>query len=692
MNVFEKTKYIIKHNKKIVIGLFICLASLLVFFLSLFLTSHSVIESGSRVEENSELTYYLDILYDGKDKDVVMSSDSATAEVKSDVIYVEDRIPDGLIFKGFVQTSDGTIGAVKRSDNTACSGSVVGGVNGIKYDSTTRVVSFSVKDLQAGCKLTVGIITQTPSLGDKLRMDFYNTAFGRENDFNSKSNTVHVYMGKDAVRYNVSYEYDGDVPQNAPEVPSTVSYISGATVGVMNDMVLAGYTFSGWNTTDVTVDSDGTFTMPSKNVVFKGSFTKNATYNVSYKISGEAPDGYVTPKTKEYEVGIGVKVDSLNIGDVVNGYRFLGWNTEDVTITDGMFTMPSKDVEFVGTFERVKYKVTYKFQGSVIPPNANDLLPAEGTYSPGQTVTVADDIETAGYKFLGWYKPNTFIMPEEDVVIYGEWMVYNGVFSPVIKKEIINQKNYYNKDDIVNFKIKVTNPENYAIKDVILKEKLDGVKFVSGNNYEVLNDKTARIPTIGAGSSIEVNAQFTAGNDLIKSYTNEVEIIGAVSDENYYFDTSKEYKASATFKVSNVTLNINKINEDGEALTGSEFSVYSDETLQNLVCKGTTLNKLTPGTFYLRETKAPSGYKLIDKTILVNVSDSGEVTIEGYDTSGSDGNYNVEIVNERINILPDTGGVGVLPFVLIGVALVAASSVGYIYYKKGKENKSDKEN
>src|SRR5699024_11465977 len=57
-------------------------------------------------------------------------------------------------------------------------------------------------------------------------------------------------------------------------------------------------------------------------------------------------------------------------------YRFLGWTSEDVelpSVSDDestIFTMPDHSVRFVGKFERISYKVTYQFQGSVIPPNA----------------------------------------------------------------------------------------------------------------------------------------------------------------------------------------------------------------------------------------------------------------------------------------------------------------------------------
>lgn len=254
--------------KKAKKSLLICIAVVIISIVVISIGSSlsQMLENDVRVAENSDLTYYLDVIYDGKDSDVVTSSDTATANVNSDYIYVEDKIPEGLIFKEFVSTDDGTIGAVKRSDGTSCPGYVVGGVEGLKYDEATRIVSFRVKNLQAGCKLTVGIVTTTPSLNGKKRMDFYNTATARENDFSINSNTVHVFMGKEETSlYSVSYKYTGSIPENAPELPAANNYAAGTAIGVFNNPTLPGYTFSGWTTTDVSV-TNGTFAMPEKAV------------------------------------------------------------------------------------------------------------------------------------------------------------------------------------------------------------------------------------------------------------------------------------------------------------------------------------------------------------------------------------------------------------------------------------------
>ncbi len=682
--------------------LLLLLCGVLAIFIARLTLSAVTEENHIRVKEKSELTYYLDVIYDGKDSEVVTSSDSATAEVKSNNIYIEDKIPEGLTFKRFLTSEDGTIGAVKRSDGSSCSGYVVDDAAGLHYDAATRTVSFTVKNLKAGCKLTVGIVTETPLLSDYGvdRMDFYNTGHARENDQSLNSNTVHAYIGReDMIDYVVSYKYTGEVPASAPAAPANTSYVQGAPVGVEASPVAPGYTFSGWTTEDVTVNNNK-FTMPAKNVVFVGHFTKNTLYHVSYTLNGDIPEGFKPPITKEYASGVDVKVDSLKKGDVINGYRFLGWTTTDpVDLAPGIFVMPSQDVEIVGQFEKIKYKVEYEFQGTVIPVNPSSVLPPTETHYPEEIVTVNNNIpsttcrinsgtETKPCVFLGWYSKNTFKMPAKDVLISGEWKIADDLFSPIITKDLKENRKYYKNGEVIEFNITVANTESYPIKDVLLTEQLDGVSFIPGDGYTVLNDKYVKIGTVPANGNVVVKAQFTAGSEIIKAYTNRVELIGAIADNDKALDTSKEYIAEEDFYISNISLSIDKVNSRKQKLNGAKFALYSDEALTDKVGEGLSFGAIEPNkTYYLREITAPDGYKLLNKTLKVVVDASGKITIDGYTVDYDEGVNTVSIVNDPIDILPSTGGTGNIKYIIIGVAIVILGCISYMIYtrKKGYE-------
>ena len=644
---------------------------LFVISLSLFIGKSFgiLLDNDVEVAENSELIYYLNVSYDGVDKNGTESSTTTVSEINSGYLYVEDKIPDGLEFTGFVTTEDGSIGAVKRSDGSSCLGKVIDDTNedstssgkwnethteytyhGLHYNDSTRIVTFQVKNLKAGCDLTVGIKTKTPTVDDpdtpekEIRRDFYNFASAKEGSLTVFSNIVHAFMGKeDVTLYNVKYEYTGEVPSNAPSAPTQSSYSEGSTVGVANNIDLEGYTFSGWTTSDATI-TNGSFTMPSGDVVLKGSFSSMNKNKVTYDIDGIMPSGYVVPSEKSYYKDSVVSLDSLKEGDVFNGYRFLGWRTEDVVISsEREFTMPDYDIVLVGEFEEVTYKVIYKFYDTVLPPNYEDYLPDEEEYRPGDTVIVEDLIDgVSGYKFLGWYKESEFEMPEHDVVIYGEWKVQNGEFEPEITKEVVSEKEYYRVGDTVRFKITVTNTESYPIKDVIVKELGDSSLFESGTGYSVLSDHFAKIDRINAYGSVDLYATYIVTSTDTGTITNTVELKGALSDNDYELK-DKDYTASASFKIQSKLKICKKVSGNYNEnvfqfkVVGTTNNYETWVVLGNNECETIYVD---PSTYKIKEI-VPQEYRIKSVSGAISADDSSFVILES-------NNYEVTYTNEFV--------------------------------------------
>ena len=188
-----------------------------------------------------------------------------------------------------------------------------------------------------------------------------------------RDNVINFYCTSIANNYTVTYTWSG-LPEGAdatlPEASqhayqSTVSmdttYATTSTVKVGHDT----YTFSGWGTEDATVEN-GQFSMPAKDVAFTGTWEKTATdpqYTVSYEVTGTAPDSYsgTIPESATYYAGDPVTVANTLTATAENGtWSFSGWSTDDVSVENGSFTMPSKDVTFTGdwTFEPYTYTVT----------------------------------------------------------------------------------------------------------------------------------------------------------------------------------------------------------------------------------------------------------------------------------------------------------------------------------------------
>lgn len=662
-----------KVKKKLNLFWIIFGVSVLIIILTIFVgNSFALLENDVEVEENSELTYYLNVNYDGVDRNGVKSSDTTTSSINSGIISVEDKLPEGLEFIGFVTTEDGSIGAVKRSDESSiCTGKVIDDTNeesteegtwnddkteytyhGLHFNAENRTVTFKVKNLNAGCKLTVGIKTKTPTIDDpstpekETRRDFYNFATAREKGLTINSNTVHVFMGSETVDlYNVKYEYTGTVPDTAPTVPDTSSYAPATKIGVAKNPELEGYTFSGWTTTDVTV-SDNTFTMPASDVTFKGSFTKKANqYKVTYAISGTIPDGYSLPIEKSYYEESTVTIDSLQKGDVVNGYRFMGWQTTDLTLdteTDTEFTMPTSDVTFVGTFEEIKYKVNYAFNPGILPPNAEQYLPDVQEYKAGDSVVLSNvKSEPTGYKFLGWNKETKFTMPENDITVYGEWKQDLGSFQPTITKEVNSKKTYFRSGDVVRFKITVKNTASFPIKNVIVKEKNDTF-FELGDGYTITSEHVAEVATIPANSSVDLYATYTVTPEDFGTISNQSEIKGALSDNNYQL-ADVDYTASTSFKIQSKLKICKKVSTNYDEntfqfhITGTTNKYDTWVTLENDQCDTIYLDA---GTYKIREI-VPQEYKIKSVTGAITQDNSNLVVEEEKD-------YEVTYTNEFI--------------------------------------------
>lgn len=158
-------------------------------------------------------------------------------------------------------------------------------------------------------------------------------------------------------------------------------------------------------------------------------------------------------------------------------------------------------------------------------------------------------------------------------------------------------------------------------------------------------------------------------------------------------------------KVAPFDLNIHKINDKNFPLQGAEFTLYSDSTCNTVVKKATSdergnlsMSGLICGKeYYLKETKAPTGYRIpvnedgsdivwkiktesyptLDKFIFY-VNDKQYTTGTGqFHISGTkaDRDANMELINEIGKKLPNTGSYGMILLVVIGLGLIASSSV-----------------
>ena len=137
------------------------------------------------------------------------------------------------------------------------------------------------------------------------------------------------------------------------------------------------------------------------------------------------------------------------------------------------------------------------------------------------------------------------------------------------------------------------------------------------------------------------------------------------------------------FKVANINLNINLLAKGSDTTLTGNFTLYSDANLSQEVGSGLEFKCLTPGTtYYLKQTRVQSGYVLLPKTYTVVVGEEGNITFDGLNIDNTAGTVTVELVNDEVNMLPNTGGMGNVPYIIIGLLIILASSGGYVFYIK----------
>lgn len=79
---------------------------------------------------------------------------------------------------------------------------------------------------------------------------------------------------------------------------------------------------------------------------------------------------------------------------------------------------------------------------------------------------------------------------------------------------------------------------------------------------------------------------------------------------------------------------------------------------------------LTPGTYYLKEVKAPEGYNVLEEPIKVILP------------AGAPADFTVEVENSGGALLPETGGPGTTPLFILGLFLTATSATIYFTTRK----------
>ena len=269
-------------------------------------------------------------------------------------------------------------------------------------------------------------------------------------------------------------------------------------------------------------------------------------------------------------------------------------------------------------------------------------------------------------------------------------------------------------------------PDGLTLDTASIAVKIDGAAVdAAAYTLDIDTNATAGYTFKLSVDSAKYVANWTAnaGKKLVITYTatlkddnttavNAKETNKATFDYSYYpYVTDSHKQITKTVDVTTFAIKIDKYDNADEStkLSGAKFDLYRTATqadvdagittvkiphteIQGILLESDkTTNTNGVATFekyeangnkydyYLVETKAPSGYNILDNAVKVNFTDANVSTTAGV--------YTVEVPNSSGFKLPITGGEGVVLFSVIGIVFMGGAVFLFIMTrKKAKAN------
>ena len=252
--------------------------------------------------------------------------------------------------------------------------------------------------------------TKTPQ-GKKFIGWTVNGTFQTGNTFTMPAGDVTVTAEYDYIDYTVTVTQNGKETLN-----KTDAHIGDEiTLTVDESLIPEGKQFKSWKVNNISQTAN-TVTVEDENLTIEAEYEP-----IQYTVTYVDEDG-------EHELTNKEMGDPITLPEAAakKGYTFTRWTSDDVTVENGSFTMPAKNVTVKAEYEANDYTLTIQ-QGE----------PAETTgtetyhYEDIVTLTVDDAKTPAGKQFVGWksdeveIKENdgvyTFTMPDGDVTVTAEY-------------------------------------------------------------------------------------------------------------------------------------------------------------------------------------------------------------------------------------------------------------------------------
>lgn len=328
---------------------------------------------------------------------------------------------------------------------------------------------------------------------------------------------------------------------------------------------------------------------------------------------------------------------------------------------------------------------------------------------------------------------NTIPTIDKDVLVDAD---HNGIAD---KGEEWAKSNDANIGDVIQYKTTIhakVGAHDYVVHDRMgvgltldqnsIKIMVGDVELVKDTNYTVEFEQQSHDDSnVVCDFEIKFDQEWLNSikkdTDIILTYSavlNEKALIYQEANKNatgldYGDNLSTEYVVTDTFTFM---FDVVKTDESNKAITGAEFKLYADEECEKeivLVDAGNStyhvatktqkeatgfhaatikintknqvvIKGLANGTYYLKETVAPTGYNKLEDPVQVTIDGSnlkGNVLNGAYDPDAS-GNNAIQVINKSGTLLPETGGMGTTIFYAAGGVLVLAAVVVFVTKKR----------
>ena len=415
-----------------------------------------------------------------------------------------------------------------------------------------------------------------------------------------------------------------------------------------------------------------------------------------------------------YTDAVGMPISSTATAG--SGYKFMGWyDSEGNKVADNMLINDGATISYTTTgnatyYARFSKIVTQTYirqvgSGDNWKNTDNDTIGTLTHYSQTNTAdAIVSSQATAGkyYEFVGWYASDGTLITKNKTISakITEGATYYARFSKkIVTQTYIRQvKNGDSWEVITDDTIGTLT----KYKDVGEIDNPVSSKATAGSGYRFVGWYDSE----GNDANKVINDMLT-DNGMTISYT-------TTDNATYYARFEKVY-----------TLNVSKLDGDKSTdgnkvpLAGAEFTLYqADENgEQTIVYEGasikctvvrtsvTALNAegtqatavftdtLSPDSvYYLAETKAPTGYRLLDAPLKITFDVSGNIAlIDGIEKNITEHEVNVELANYLtlhmpISGTPFTGGL----FAVTGLSLLTLAAIGLFWFKISRYKSKNK--